>query len=64
MKLDYDATLRAISHALDLLEAEPDTDEREALRRAWLAQRERPQEPQPQMNLLAAQESRGANPND
>jgi len=65
MKLDYLATVRAMSRALELCDGDHMT-EAEALRLAWLEERERPQEPQPQLQipLKVAQECRGTNPHD
>lgn len=58
--LDYLATVRAMSRALELLDGDHFT-EAEALRLAWLEQRERP-EASPQLPLLAGQESRESRP--
>lgn len=51
MKLDYLQTVKAMSRALELLDGDHFT-EAEALRLAWLEQRERPQPPNPQLSLL------------
>jgi len=56
--LDYLATVRAMSRALELCDGDHIT-EAEALRLAWLEERERTQEPSPQISLLAGQECRG-----
>lgn len=51
MSLDYLSTLRAIERALTLCDS-PHGDEFEGLREAYLQERERPQEPSPQLPLL------------
>lgn len=61
MSLSYLDTLRAIERCLTLCSS-PHAGEFEGLREAYLAQRERPQEPSPQLPLLDTQESRGTNP--
>lgn len=50
MKLDYAATVRAMSRALELLDGDHFT-ESEALRLAWLEQRELPVQASPQMQI-------------